>query len=178
MCRLPHSRRKGHCLTPKRCLDWWYNAPFFCGYAKRCFYGFSDDFSFSLSICAGSGKYAECVSLPHEWSKRPHTAGQTGKNDCCRPVEQVPSDRKHSYFFVGGLPFSRFRRCLFFQSVPLFTDFPLKFFLFQSASVFVYLHLAPFSRIASGSHFRLGRKGTSGLYGISKYFWKNLQPFG
>ena len=62
VCRLPHSRRKGHCLTPKRCLDWWCDAPFFCAYAKRCFYGFSNDFSFFAVSFAGSGKWMQSVS--------------------------------------------------------------------------------------------------------------------
>lgn len=179
MCRLPHSRRKGHCLTPKRCLDWDAMPLSFVAMPRGAFTGFQMIFLFSLSICAGNGKDAECVSLPHEWNKRPHTAGQTGNKDCFRPAGQVQSDRKHSYFLVDGLPFSRFRWCLlsfsrFFFFLRIFSEV----FLFQSASVFVYLHPAPFSRIASGSHFRLGRKGTSGLYGISKFFWKNLQPCG
>ena len=102
MCRLSHSRRKGHCHTPKRrCLDWWCNVPFFCGYAKRYFYGFSDGFSFLLSICTGSGKVVECISLPHEWNKRPYTVGQISKNDSCRPAKQASSERKHSYFLYG-----------------------------------------------------------------------------
>ncbi|EXZ04762.1 hypothetical protein M072_2809 [Bacteroides fragilis str. DS-208] len=37
------------------CADYC-NAPFFCVYAKRCFYEVSDDFSFLMSFCAGSGK--------------------------------------------------------------------------------------------------------------------------
>ena len=139
-------------------------------------------FSFSQSICAGSGKDAECVSLPHEWSKRPHTAGQTGKKDCFHPTGQVQSDRKLSYFLVDGLPFSRFRWCLFLSVGSSFLRIFPEVFVFQSASVFVYLHLAPFSRIASGSHFRSGRKGNSGIGRESKVrppvFGKNLQPCG
>ncbi|EYB14408.1 hypothetical protein M140_2182 [Bacteroides fragilis str. S38L3] len=37
-------------------LMYYCNAPFFCGYAKRCFYGVSDDFSFFVVPFAGSGK--------------------------------------------------------------------------------------------------------------------------
>ena len=154
----------------------------FVAMPRGAFTGFQMIFLLSLPICAGSGIYAECVSLPHEWSKRPHTAEQTGKKECCRPVEQVPSDRKHSYFLVGGLPFSRFRLFPFsFGSFLFLRIFP-EVFVFQSASVFVYLHPAPFSRIASGSHFRSGRKGNSGIWRESKVkppvFGKNLQPFG
>ena len=131
VCRLPHSWRKGHCLTPKRCLDRWSNAPFFCAYAKRCFYGLPDDFSFlAVLLCRKRKVNAECVSLPHEWNRRPHTAGQTGKNDCCHPAEQVPSDRKQSYFLCCGLPFSRFRWCLF--------PFGDSFFYGFSPEVFFY----------------------------------------
>ena len=94
VCQLPHSRRKGHCLTPKRCLDRWSNAPFFCAYAKRCFYGISDDFFFSLSLLPEAE--SECrVCPPAPWMKQVAThSGQSGKNDCCRPAGQVLSDRK------------------------------------------------------------------------------------
>lgn len=154
----------------------------FVAMPRGAFTGFHLIFLLSLPICAGSGIYAECVSLPHEWNRRPHTAGQTGKNDCCHPAGQVQSDRKHSYFLVDGLPFSRFRRLPFLSVGSYFLRIFPEVFVFQSASVFVYLHLAPFSRIASGSHFRSGRKGKSGIGRESKVkppvFGKNLQPFG
>ena len=139
-------------------------------------------FFFCCPFCRKRKVNAECVSLPHEWNRRSHTAGQTGKNDCCRPAGQVPSERKQSYFLCRGLPFSRFRWCLFLSVGSSFLRIFPEVFVFQSASVFVYLHLAPFSRIASGSHFRSGRKGNSGIGRESKVrppvFGKNLQPFG
>ena len=125
-------------------------------------------FFFRCPFCRKRKVNAECVSLPHEWSRRTHTAGQTGKNDCCRPVEQVPSDRKHSYFLVGGLPFSRFRRCLSLSVVPSFYGFSPEVFSTQSASVFVYLHFAPFSEPHQSVTFVLGAKVISGLDGKAR----------
>lgn len=80
-------------------------------------------------------------------------------------MEQVPSDRKHSYFLVGGLPFSRFRRCLSLSVVPSFYGFSPEVFSTQSASVFVYLHFAPFSEPHQSVIFVLGAKVISGLDG-------------
>lgn len=125
-------------------------------------------FFFRCLFCRKRKVNAECVSLPHEWNRRPHTAGQTGKNDCCHPAEQVPSDRKQSYFLCCGLPFSRFRWCLFPFGDSFFTDFPLKFFSTQSASVFVYLHFAPFSKPHQSVIFVLGAKVIPGLDGKAR----------
>ena len=114
---------------------------------------------------------SECsVCQPAPWMKQAAThSGQTGKNDCCHPAEQVPSDRKHSYFFVDGLPFSRFRWCLFLSDGFLFLRiFLLKFFSTQSASVFVYLHFAPFSEPHQSVIFVLGAKVIPGLDGKAR----------
>ena len=140
----------------------------FVAMPRGAFTGFQMIFLFSLSICAGSGKYAECVSLPHEWSKRPHTAGQTGKKECCRPLEQVPSDWKHSYFLVGGLPFSRFRWCLFLSIVSSFYGFSLKF-LYSNLPLFSFTSIL---RLSVESHqaviFVLGAKVIPGLDGKAR----------
>ena len=142
--------------------------------------GFRWFFFFRCPFCRKRKVNAECVSLPHKWNRQSHTAGQTGKNDCCRSVVQVPSDRKHSYFLVGGLPFSR-SGDVFFLWWFLFYGFSPEVFSTQSASVFVYLHFAPFSE-PHQSHFRSGRKGNSGIGRESKVkppvFGKNLQPCG
>ena len=87
-------------------------------------------FLFSLSLLPEAE--SECrVCQPAPWMKQAAThSGQTGKNDCCRPAGQVPSDRKHSYFLCRGLPFSRFRWCLFPFGGSLFYGFsPWSFFL-------------------------------------------------
>ena len=125
-------------------------------------------FFFRCPFCRKRKVNAECVSLPHEWSRRTHTAGQTGKNDCCRPVEQVPSDRKHSYFLCCGLPFSRFRWCLFLFVDFLFYGFSLKFFLPNLPLFFVYLHFAPFSEPHQSVIFVLGAKVIPGLDGKAR----------
>ena len=127
---------------------------------------------------------SECrVCQPAPWMKQAAThSGQTGKNDCCRPADQVPSDRKHSYFFVDGLPFWRFRWCLFLSDGILFLRiFPWSFFY----PICLCFRLPPFCAFqwtASGSHFRSGRKGNSGIWRESKVkppvSGKNLQPCG
>ena len=140
----------------------------FVAMPRGAFTGFQMIFLFSLSICAGSGIYAECVSLPHEWSKLTHTAGQTGKKECCRPVEQVPSDRKHSYFLVGGLPFSRFRWFPFLLVVPSFYGFPLKF-LYSNLPLFSFTSIL---RLSVEPHqsviFVLGAKVIPGFDGKAR----------
>ena len=130
--------------------------------------GFRWFFFFRCSFCRKRKVNAECVSPLHEWNRQPHTAGQTGKNACCHPAEQVPSDRKQAYFLCRGLPFSRFRWSIFFQTVSSFTDFPLKSFSTQSASVFVYLHFAPFCEPHQSVIFVLGAKVIPGLDGKAR----------
>ena len=94
-------------------------------------------FFFRCLFCRKRKVNAECVSLPHEWNRRPHTAGQTGKNDCCHPAEQVPSDRKQSYFLCCGLPFSRFRWCLFPFGDSFFYGFSPEVFFYTICLCFV-----------------------------------------
>ena len=75
---------------------------------------------------------------------------------------------KQSYFLCSGLPFSRFRWCLFPFGDSFFTDFSLKFFLpnqplFSFTSIF-----APFSEPHQAVIFVLGAKVTPGLYGKAR----------
>ena len=180
VCRLPHSRRKGHCLTPKRCLGWWSNAPFFCAYVKRCFYGFSDDFSFSLSLFAGSGKWMQSVLACPMNEADDHT--QPGK-----PGRMTVAVQWNKYHRIGNIHTSLSEVCPFhasgnffpFQLFPLFADFPLKFF-YPICHCFRLPPFCAFQWAASVSHFRSGRKGNSGIGRESKVkppvFGKNLQP--
>ena len=138
-------------------------------------------FFFRCPFCRKRKVNAECVSLPHEWSRRTHTAGQTGKNDCCRPAGQVLSDRKHSYFLCCGLPFSRSGEVFFLLVIPFLRIFSWSFFY----PICLCFRLPPFCAFqwaASVSHFRSGRKGNSGIGRESKVkppvFGKNLQPCG
>ena len=153
----------------------------FAPMSRGAFTGFQMTFLFFAVPFAGSGKDAECVSLPHEWSRQSHTAGQTGKNDCCRPVVQVPSDRKHSYFLCYGLPFSHSGDVFFLLVIPFLRIFSWSFFY----PICLCFRLPPFCAFqwaASVSHFRSGRKGNSGIGRESKVkppvFCGNLQPFG
>ena len=183
VCRLPHSRRKGHCLTPKRCLDWWRNAPFFCAYAKRCFYGLPDDFSFlAVLLCRKRKVNAECVSLPHEWNRRPHTAGKPGRMIVAARLDKFHRIGNIHTSFVGACPFHASGDVFFLLVVPYFTDFPPEVSFYPICLCFRLPPFCVFQRAASVSHFRSGRKGNSGIVRKSKVkppvFGKNLQPCG
>ena len=138
-------------------------------------------FFFRCPFCRKRKVNAECVSLPHEWSRRTHTAGQTGKNDCCRPAGQVLSDRKHSYFLCCGLPFSRSGDVFSLLVIPFLRIFSWSFF-YPICPCFRLPPFCAFQWAASVSHFRSGRKGNSGIGRESKVkppvFGKNLQPCG
>ena len=60
--------------------------------------------------------------------------------------------------FVVVCPFHASGDVFFLLVILFFTDFPLKFFSTQSASVFVYLHFAPFSKPHQSVIFVLGAK--------------------
>ena len=155
----------------------------FAPMTRGAFTGFQMIFLFSLFFLLPEAE-SECrVRQPAPWMKQAAAhSGQSGKNFCCHPAEQVPSDWKQAYFLWRGLPFSRFRWCLFLLVVSSFYGFSPEVFSTQSASVFVYLHFCAFQWAASGSHFRSGRKGNSGIGRESKVkppvFCGNLQPFG
>ena len=149
---------------------------------RGAFTGFQMIFLFSLSLLPEAE--SECrVCPPAPWMKQVAThSGQSGKNDCCRPAGQVLSDRKTIilpllWFALFTLPVMSFSFWWF-----LFYGFFPEVFSTQSASVFVYLHFCAFQLAASGSHFRSGRKGNSGIGRESKVkppvFGKNLQPCG
>ena len=168
MCRLSHSRRKGHCLTPKRSLDWWCNAPFFCGYAKRCFYEFSDDFLFSCPFVPEAERMPSVSACPMN-----EASGHTQPD---KPGRKTVSTRLDKYSRIGNCHTSLLMVCPFHASgdvffllvILFFTDFPLKFFSTQSASIFVYLHFAPFSKPHQSVIFVLGAKVIPGLDGKAR----------
>ena len=86
-------------------------------------------FFFSCFLCRKRKVNAESVSLPHKWNKRPHTAGNPGRMIVATRLDKSRRIGKQSYSLCCGLPFSRFRWCLFPFGDSFFTDFPLKFFL-------------------------------------------------
>ena len=70
--------------------------------------------------------------------------------------------------FVVVCPFHASGDVFFLLVILFFTDFPLKFFSTQSASVFVYLHFAPFSKPHQSVIFVLGAKVIPGFYGDAR----------
>ena len=149
---------------------------------RGAFTGFQMIFLFSLSLLPEAE--SECrVCQPAPWMKQAPTHSRTNREEWLLPPGWTSSVGSETiilpllWFALFTLPvisFS-FSRSLFLRISP-------EVFVFQSASVFVYLHLAPFSRAASVSHFRSGRKGNSGIGRESKVkppvFGKNLQPCG
>ena len=95
-------------------------------------------------------------------------SGQSGKNDCCHPAGQVPSDRKTIilpllWFALFTLPVMSFSFWWF-----LFYGFSPEVFSTQSASGFVYLHFAPFSEPHQSVIFVQGAKVIPGLDGKAR----------
>ena len=70
--------------------------------------------------------------------------------------------------FVVVCPFHASGDVFFLLVILFFTDFPLKFFSTQSASVFVYLHFAPFSKPHQSVIFVLGAKVIPGFDGDAR----------
>ena len=149
---------------------------------RGAFTGFQMIFLFSLSLLPEAE--SECrVCPPAPWMKQVAThSGQSGKNDCCHPAGQVPSDRKTIilpllWFALFTLPVMSFSFWWFF----FLRIFPWSFFY----PICLWFRLPPFCAFqwaASVSHFRSGRKGNSGIGRESKVkppvFGKNLQPCG
>ena len=134
-------------------------------------------FFFRCPFCRKRKVNAECVSQPHKWSKRPHTAGKPGRMIVATRLDKSCRIGNNHTSFVGV--------CLFHASgnvfsllaaYSFFTDFLLKFFLpnLPLSSFTSILRLS----VSHTSHFRFGGKGISGLNGTTKFSRKNLQPFG
>ena len=180
MCRLPHKRRKGLCLTPKQCLDWWSKAHFFCAYAKEVLLRISGDFSF-FAVPLSRKRKAVHDRTFHKWNKPSLTADKPGRMFLSiRPNTFGQTDK----IILLCWWFAQFHASvyvLFCYGLPFLRISLLKFSV-QSASTSVYLHFCAFLWAASGSHFRTGCKGNSGIWRESKVkppvFWKNLQPCG
>ena len=145
VCQLPHSRRKGHCLTPKRCLDRWSNAPFFCAYAKRCFYGFSNDFSFFAVSFAGSGKWMQSVSACPMNETGSHTQRAIREEWLLSPgwTSPVGSENNHTSFVVV-CPFHASGDVFFLLVIPFLRIFPWSFFY----PISLCFRLPPFLRLS------------------------------
>ena len=139
-------------------------------------------FFFSCFLCRKRKVNAESVSLPHKWNKRPHTAGNPGRMIVATRLDKSRRIGKQSYSLCCGLPFSRFRWCLFPFGDSFFYGFSPEVFFYPICLCFRLPPFCAFQWAASGSHFRSGRKGNSGIGRECKVkppvFYGNLQPCG
>ena len=96
------SGEKGFASRLNRSLDWWCKAHFFFAYAREVLLRISDDFSFSLSIWAGSGKPCMTARSMNGTSRHPRQANLKEwfyMSDRTRPAGYIKP-----YFPHGGLP--------------------------------------------------------------------------
>ena len=149
---------------------------------RGAFTGFQMIFLFSLSLLPEAE--SECrVCQPAPWMKQAPTHSRTNREEWLLPPGWTSSVGSETiilpllWFALFTLPVMSFSFWWF-----LFYGFFPEVFSTQSASVFVYLHFCAFQWAASGSHFRSGRKGNSGIGRECKVkppvFGKNLQPCG
>ena len=149
---------------------------------RGAFTGFQMIFLFSLSLLPEAE--SECrVCQPAPWMKQAPTHSRTNREEWLLPPGWTSSVGSETiilpllWFALFTLPVMSFSFWWFF-----FYGFFPEVFSTQSASVFVFLHFCAFQWAASGSHFRSGRKGNSGIGRESKVkppvFGKNLQPCG
>ena len=149
---------------------------------RGAFTGFQMIFLFSLSLLPEAE--SECrVCQPAPWMKQAPTHSRTNREEWLLPPGWTSSVGSETiilpllWFALFTLPVMSFSFWWFF-----FYGFFPEVFSTQSASVFVYLHFCAFQWAASGSHFRSGRKGNSGIGRECKVkppvFGKNLQPCG
>ena len=136
---------------------------------RGAFTGFQMIFLFSLSLLPEAE--SECrVCQPAPWMKQAPTHSRTNREEWLLPPGWTSSVGSETiilpllWFALFTLPVMSFS----FRRFPLFTDFPLKFFSTQSASVFVYLHFAPFSKPHQSVIFVLGAKVIPGLDGKAR----------
>ena len=159
--------RKGFCLTPKRLFRLMMQNPFLlCLCLRGAFTGFWW-FFFSLFLWAGSGKPCMTARFINETSRHPRQANRGRMILFVRPDRSGQTDNiilpccRFARFHASGIvPFSF---CRF-----LFLRISLLKFSVQSASTSVYLRFCAFQWFASGSHFRAGCKGNSGIWRESK----------
>lgn len=135
---------------------------------RGAFTGFQMIFLFSLSLLPEAE--SECrVCQPAPWMKQAPTHSRTNREEWLLPPGWTSSVGSETiifpllWFALFTLPVMSFSFWWFF-----FTDFPLKFFSTQSASVFVYLHFAPFSKPHQSVIFVLGAKVIPGLDGKAR----------
>ena len=178
-CRI--SGEKGFASRLNNSLDWWGKAHFFYAYAKevllRLFRWF---FFFAVPLSRKRKAVYDRLSI-NGASRHPQQANR--EEWFYLPAPTRPAGQIKPYFLAGGLPGFTLPDMFFsFDGDSIFHGFPFWSFPAKSASTSVYLHFRAFQWAASGSHFRAGCKGNSGIVRESKVkppvFWENLQPFG
>ena len=130
---------------------------------RGAFTGFQMIFLFSLSLLPEAE--SECrVCQPAPWMKQTDTHSRANREEwLLSPGWTSPVGSET--FILPLLWFALFtlRWCLFPFGYSFFTDFLLKFFLPNLPPLPFTSIFASFSDAASGSHFRSGRKGNSGI---------------
>ena len=144
--RLPHKRRKGLCLTPKRLFRLMRQGLFLlCLCQRGAFTGFSDDFSFLLFLWAGSGKPCMTARFINETSR--HTRQANREEWFYLPDKTGLAGQIKPYFLAGGLPgFTLPAMFLLLEGISFFTDFSFEVFCL----ICLYFRLPPFLRLSVG----------------------------
>ena len=136
---------------------------------RDAFTGFQMIFLFSLSLLPEAE--SECrVCQPAPWMKQAPTHSRTNREEWLLPPGWTSSVGSETiilpllWFALFTLPVMSFSFWWFF----FLRIFPWSFFSTQSASVFVYLHFAPFSKPHQSVIFVLGAKVIPGLDGKAR----------
>ena len=140
----------------------------FVAMPRGAFTGFQMIFLFSLFLLPEAESKCR-VCQPAPWMKQAATHSRTNREECLLPPGWTSSvGSETSILPLSGFALFTLPVKYFFQTVSSFTDFPLKSFSTQSASVFVYLHFAPFCEPHQSVIFVLGAKVIPGLDGKAR----------
>ena len=168
MCRLPHKRRKGLCLTPKQQFRLMMQGPFLLCLCQRGAFTGSQMISFSAVPLSRKRKAVSDRPI-HKWNKPSCTAGKPG-----RMILSVrPDTLGQTYKII--LPcrwFTRFHASGYvpfpFWRFPFFTDFSFEVFLSNLPPLPFTSIFAPFSEPHQAVISVLGAKVIPGLDGKAR----------
>ena len=168
VCRLPHKRRKGLCLTPKQQFRLMMQGPFLLCLCQRGAFTGSQMISFSAVPLSRKRKAVSDRPI-HKWNKPSCTAGKPG-----RMILSVrPDTLGQTYKII--LPcrwFTRFHASGYvpfpFWRFPFFTDFSFEVFLSNLPPLPFTSIFAPFSEPHQSVIFVLGAKVIPGLDGKAR----------
>ena len=168
VCRLPHKRRKGLCLTPKQQFRLMMQGPFLLCLCQRGAFTGSQMISFSAVPLSRKRKAVSDRPI-HKWNKPSCTAGKPG-----RMILSVrPDTLGQTYKII--LPcrwFTRFHASGYvpfpFWRFPFFTDFSFEVFLSNLPPLPFTSIFAPFSEPHQAVISVLGAKVIPGLDGNAR----------